>query len=239
VKSLGNVNLSIVLDDFSEPFLGPHLSQPGESRAAFPPGTDGGSILALEPVAVDRGLFGPTGSLTVADGKLAISSLVGLVEIDWDTNDFSFDANEVIWRGVSNNTGQEATFLVQPFQTFSGTDSVVGRGSTIFTLSAGETRDLRFDNLSGASDYTGFRIVNQTATPFSGTVESIGVVPRPNLLLGDCNQDDVVNFLDISPFIAVLSSGMFQPEADCDESGTVDFLDITPFIAILSGSSGS
>ena len=54
--------------------------------------------------------------------------------------------------------------------------------------------------------------------------------------LGDCNLDGVVNFLDISPFIAVLSSGVFQAQADCDESGVVNFLDISPFIAILSGS---
>ena len=55
------------------------------------------------------------------------------------------------------------------------------------------------------------------------------------ILIGDVNQDGAVNFLDITPFIAVLSGGMLQAEADIDESGTVDFLDITPFIAILSG----
>jgi hypothetical protein len=47
--------------------------------------------------------------------------------------------------------------------------------------------------------------------------------------------DGSVTFLDISPFISVLSSGDFQAEADVDESGNVDFLDISPFINILSG----
>ena len=56
------------------------------------------------------------------------------------------------------------------------------------------------------------------------------------LVLGDVNLDGVVDFLDISPFIAVLSGGGFQGEADCDENGAVDFLDISSFIAILSGS---
>lgn len=55
-------------------------------------------------------------------------------------------------------------------------------------------------------------------------------------LLGDVNLDGTVNFLDINPFIGVLSSGGFQAEADCDESGAVNFLDITVFIAILSDS---
>lgn len=56
------------------------------------------------------------------------------------------------------------------------------------------------------------------------------------VLLGDVNLDGAVDFLDITPFIAVLSNGGNQAEADVDESGMVDFLDIVPFIAILSGS---
>jgi hypothetical protein len=44
-----------------------------------------------------------------------------------------------------------------------------------------------------------------------------------------------VNFLDIAPFIGVLSGNTFQAEADVNLDGTVDFLDIAPFIAILSG----
>ena len=70
-------------------------------------------------------------------------------------------------------------------------------------------------------------ILALSETDISVTVET---------LLGDVNLDGVVNFLDISPFIAILTSGTFQAEADCNESGTVDFLDISPFIAILTGS---
>ena len=53
--------------------------------------------------------------------------------------------------------------------------------------------------------------------------------------LGDVNLDGVVDFLDIAPFIAVLSSQGFQAEADIDENGVVDFLDIQPFIDLLAG----
>ena len=59
----------------------------------------------------------------------------------------------------------------------------------------------------------------------------------PPILLGDVNTDGVVDFLDISPFIVVLSGGGFQEEADIDQNGVVDFLDISPFIQILSGAS--
>ena len=56
------------------------------------------------------------------------------------------------------------------------------------------------------------------------------------VLLGDVNQDLMVDFSDIAPFIAVLSGNGFQAEADIDESGMVDFLDIAPFINLLTGS---
>ncbi len=65
--------------------------------------------------------------------------------------------------------------------------------------------------------------------------QPINVIANPGVLLGDVNLDGVVNFLDISAFIAVLASESNQAEADCDENGIVNFLDIAPFIAILSG----
>ena len=54
-------------------------------------------------------------------------------------------------------------------------------------------------------------------------------------LLGDCNQDGVVNFLDITPFIQILATSSLLEEADCNQDGVVNFLDITPFIGILAG----
>ena len=56
----------------------------------------------------------------------------------------------------------------------------------------------------------------------------------PGVLLGDANCDKTVDFLDIAPFIAILTSGDFKAEADIDGSLAVDFLDIAPFIAILT-----
>ena len=54
-------------------------------------------------------------------------------------------------------------------------------------------------------------------------------------LLGDCNLDGDVNFLDISAFISILSTGSFLGEADINQDDSVNFLDIAPFISILSG----
>ena len=63
-----------------------------------------------------------------------------------------------------------------------------------------------------------------------------GVVAVADFLLGDVNQDGVVDFLDLNPFIGILSTASFLQEADCNQDGVVDFLDIAPFIAIQSGS---
>ena len=53
-------------------------------------------------------------------------------------------------------------------------------------------------------------------------------------LLGDCNQDGVVNFLDIGPFISILAAADYLAEADVFGDGVISFLDIQPFIEILS-----
>jgi len=53
--------------------------------------------------------------------------------------------------------------------------------------------------------------------------------------LGDIDQNGVVDFLDIAPFITVLATNEFQTEADINMDLVVDFLDISPFILILSG----
>ena len=73
--------------------------------------------------------------------------------------------------------------------------------------------------------------------PFTGAgflilIESVTVAPT--FVLADINDDRIVNFLDIAPFIAVLSSGDFQNEADINRDGIVSFLDISPFIGVLS-----
>ena len=55
-----------------------------------------------------------------------------------------------------------------------------------------------------------------------------------SVLFGDVNRDGAVNFLDIAPFVSVLSRREFQVEADTNEDGEVNFLDIAPFIFFLT-----
>ena len=84
-------------------------------------------------------------------------------------------------------------------------------------------------------DGTGIRqLVPQGINPAVAPV--LGPGNAGDTILGDVNQDDVVNFGDIPPFIDVLGGGGFQAEADCNEDGAVDFSDIPVFIEILIAS---
>ncbi|MEM9409888.1 MAG: dockerin type I domain-containing protein [Planctomycetota bacterium] len=55
------------------------------------------------------------------------------------------------------------------------------------------------------------------------------------ILHGDLNCDGLVNLLDVSPFIDVVSSGEFDVKADVNQDGLVNLLDVSPFVEILSG----
>ena len=101
-------------------------------------------------------------------------------------------------------------------------------GLTGLTIAAGSEITFAVDGIL-APDLTDLPSTSIRIETF--TVEIVG-----STLLGDVNLDGTVNFLDISPFIAVLSGGIDQAEADCNEDGEVNFLDISPFISILSGS---
>ena len=82
------------------------------------------------------------------------------------------------------------------------------------------------------SSFTGDLRVSADATLQLNLAEAI-LEPT---LLGDVNLDGIVNFLDIAPFVSVLTATGFQAEADIDQSGEVNFLDISPFVDILVGS---
>ena len=104
--------------------------------------------------------------------------------------------------------------------------SGIGTGSDILLT----FNDLGATNTNGAFHNRSVAVyASFTASPFS----------EPEPLLGDVNTDGLVTFLDIAPFIGVLSTpGSFQAEADINEDGVVNFLDIAPFIGVLT-SSGS
>ena len=55
------------------------------------------------------------------------------------------------------------------------------------------------------------------------------------VVLGDVNQDGMVDLLDVAPFVLLLNEGQFQLEADVNQDRAVDLLDVAPFVQLLSG----
>ena len=49
-------------------------------------------------------------------------------------------------------------------------------------------------------------------------------------------MDGAIDFLDIGPFVELVTAGIFQAEADCDGNGEVNFLDIPPFVDAIVNS---
>lgn len=82
------------------------------------------------------------------------------------------------------------------------------------------------------ANFTGGGFLSGMALLVTTTVTEPGAVP---FTLGDCNQDGVVDFLDIPSFIDILISGSYLAQADCNQDSVVTFADIASFIAILVG----
>ena len=91
--------------------------------------------------------------------------------------------------------------------------------------------------MNGSHFYAGGQIGDATGGTITMSVAQVELNPvvQGSVLLGDVNEDTVVNFLDIAPFIGVLSAaGGFQAEADINEDGVLSFLDIASFIGVLT-----
>ena len=134
-------------------------------------------------------------------------------------------------------TTSPADILVEVEDLFNSNDggdtsNVIGSaiGSVATGFSSGADFDITFtDNVMMPAN-AGF----QNRSNFSYL--SISAAPSTGGLLGDVNGDDVVDFLDIGPFVTVLTTNGFQFEADINGDTVVDFLDISPFVSLLTGS---
>ena len=61
------------------------------------------------------------------------------------------------------------------------------------------------------------------------------MVVSQGFLLGDVNDDGVIDLLDVAPFIDLIINGGFNPAADLNGDGLVDLLDVSPFVDLLIG----
>ena len=129
---------------------------------------------------------------------------------------------------VSLDESNSVTVEIEGVGSFSLTNDV-DNPSDDFSLPFGT------DLIPAGADITISYTTNLEDTDANVRIQEITVSTEAvSVLLGDANCDGVVNFLDITPFIAFLTSGQFKAQADIDGNGVINFLDITPFIAILT-----
>ena len=97
-----------------------------------------------------------------------------------------------------------------------------------------DTPDLQIDSMYFSTFFGGGSSIWATTKDEVAFFDDFRITVIDPVLLGDVNRNGAVNFLDISGFITLLSTGTYQVEADMNENGLVDFLDISPFIRLLS-----
>ena len=147
---------------------------------------------------------------------------------------------------LSTHDDIDAIFVLDDGNTVFGTDDVVGfsLSRTSPSLESGSPLSLRF---AGGAPLSPADIFILTGTGgafyvpasshgllFTDNIDAMDQVPEiSDILLGDVNQDGVVNLLDVSPFVQLVSSGEFLAEADINEDGVVNLLDVDPFVALL------
>ena len=115
-------------------------------------------------------------------------------------------------------------------------------GSNGFAINGIDANDV-IASVSGAGDVNGDGIddviIGASGADPNGNSSAgesyvvFGIASVSGPLIGDVNQDDAINFLDIAPFISLLAAGDFLEEADINSDGAVNFLDIAPFIDVL------
>ena len=197
----------------------------GLSRTIFVDALDSAGNIVVRFVLGDNGAFGNEGNdrqrpgFATSEGNMIFGTPPGSFWWGADSTPAGFDAGRAAHMSL---TISESSFDF----------STTNQGGLEF--SAAEVSN--FDEVSSANiaEIKLSSIGSLYGAYFDNIVVEGVVADEPTVLLGDVNRDEVVNFLDIAPFIALLSAGDFQAEADANEDNRVDFLDIAPFIGILS-----
>lgn len=168
------------------------------------------------------------------DGNIALGP-VNALGIDIANGDFETDVFRIVTNAVVTATGasgitfEVTTSIEDEAGNVLGTTPVATTTTDTGISLAGDRIQFAIrDGSSGPSDPSNLRI-HRLAAIFNP-------LPEMDVVKGDVDFDGNVSFLDIQPFITLLATGGFLPEADCDCDGDLDFLDIQPFIDILAGS---
>lgn len=206
-----------------------------------------GSVVNISGGTIGEG-FGASGGINIIDGNL-VPDFSNAAEINISggiRSETAFFFGGVVVN-ISGGTWEDTFaggFGTGSMINLFGSDFVLNGVSLDDSLTIGNafTIEDRSGTLSGVfADGSLFSADLDSAFRSTGSASRTGTLtvtlgpPVTEIILGDCNQDDAVDFLDIAPFIAILTADSFLEQADCNEDGAVTFLDIAFFIAILAG----
>lgn len=180
----------------------------------------------------------------VADEGLSFSFALGLVSVSSSPGDVSFSLVTPGAPGtITDGSFDQLANTIEMAGDFNVSDPLgfVGGSQTVdlstITLSPQDATSISVtqsgDTITVSSSFTIVETTDFGLLEVDVTYVATGTAPEA--VLGDVNRDGFVTFLDIGPFITILSGADFQLEADCNEDGVVNFLDISPFIALLAG----
>ena len=193
-----------------------------------------------------KGLFWFQGERDALQGKIA--------ESDGGVNDhllYGENFDNLVFR-FRQDFGENLPIVAARIREFSddGTENVINDSLAQAAaadpfMSVVATQDLEFRNTLNVH-LTNNREHNSISNPANPAPVSglATLAPRwsaemlniqsPPTLLGDCNLDGAVNFLDIGPFVSRLLNDDYLAEADANRDGILTFLDIGPFVTLLS-----
>ena len=226
VSGAGDVNG----DGFADLIVGeptPTLynGDPNDGFAFVYSGFDGRAIFGLSLGSVDR-------EAGFSVGDRFGSSVSGAGDVNGD------GFADVIVGAPGDRVG---LFENQNYSTVTGSVEVTSgfNGSRIATWIADSAGDQFGTSVSDVGDVNGDGIGDYIVGAPNGGANDGGYARlfvsqiAGSVILGDVDQNGVVDFADIPAFIAVLQAGMFLPEADVNQDGEVTFADIPAFIEIL------
>ena len=211
-------------------------SDPGPSQGTVDRGenvTGTYDANGLAVVSIDD-LENPSFTLILAED---FTGTVGTTDIDTNNDGVVDDTSSIV--GIMDVIGALDSLDDFAYGSQLGGVVVIGDGTDPLLVFRDGTTGAVYANVAGPTvlDSSGEVVTGDfsadPAVPTFGSMNpSLGGVST--VVLGDANCDGVVNFLDITPFIALVTTGDIKAQGDIDGSGVVDFLDITPFIFILS-----